>query len=182
MRRRLGYWAEALCKGLPSLYWLIGFLIVVIGGSVSVAVAFGAKHVGWAVAIVMGGLLIVTLEGAANMAAERDEALTAARSAESLDDWLKARSDEMQALGVQLRQIGDPDDRDDTRFKMVFESWLAANADVIRRLHVAAPEWVDYYSENPDWLGADRLENRFEALVKVIDYAVEQIATIRARL
>jgi hypothetical protein len=57
VRDRLGYWWEVLRKGLPSLYWLIGFLVVVVGGSVSVAIAFGARHVGWAVAIVVAGLL-----------------------------------------------------------------------------------------------------------------------------
>jgi hypothetical protein len=68
------YWGEALRRGLPSLLWVAGFLTLFLGGSIAVALVFGAKHLVWGAIVLFAAIAFVMGEGAAKIGQERDRA------------------------------------------------------------------------------------------------------------
>ena len=61
-------------RGFSSVYWLAGSVTLAAGGSAAVAVAFGLANLPWAVAAVVGIVLVAAMEGAAKIGVERDAA------------------------------------------------------------------------------------------------------------
>lgn len=118
---------------------------------------------------------------------ERDQAQASSSSEQSLSSWLEARSRDMQALARRLRgQIASRVVVDVFRCEAIEGAFWQLSRDVLARLHIEAPEWADFYMKNPDWyrgngVTAIRAEE-FEERARLIDYTVDQIAHIRARL
>jgi len=172
-----------------KLWWL-----VVPGGALGViaivAAVRGAGHETvwfwgfWA----MTALFTATCVRLWRVVQERDEALAASSSGrQSLDPWLDERSEDMQALAERLREqaaVGPVVDI--PRCEAIQGAFWQLSSDVLARLHIEAPEWAEYYMQNPDWYRLDGVTamrpEQFEERAKLIDYTVDQIAHIRARL
>lgn len=157
-----------------------------VGGSVALVVVFGVRHVAWAVVIVVGGLLVMALEGATRMGEERDVALASRRdSGDDLGAWLDERIREAKALQSNLRAALVGAVPDLPRVRSVEESIGGMNEEVVRRLHVDAPGWVAYYEEDPPWFnaGLTRLTvEQFKDVDLVFGYTTERLAHIRDAL
>jgi hypothetical protein len=102
-----------------------------------------------------------------------------------LDAWLDARSADIRKLKSQLEaQLALPA-FDHERVDLIQHSFWHINEEVMLKLHVAAPEWVDYYRTNPDWfaMGITRIRpEEFNDVVRVMDYTLDQIKHIRAQV
>ena len=103
----------------------------------------------------------------------------------SLYVWLDERSADIKKLKEQLEaQLTRPAfDRDSAA--LIEQMFWDVNRDVLRKLHVAAPEWVDYYKQNPDWftMGVMRIQaEQFQEIVRIMDYTLGQIVHVRAQV
>jgi hypothetical protein len=72
VQRRAEYLERAMKEGVAPLWALIGVAITVIGGSVTLAVIWGVKHLIWTLVIVLLVLLAVLAEGSYRAATHRD--------------------------------------------------------------------------------------------------------------
>jgi hypothetical protein len=118
---------------------------------------------------------------------DEEEVTAEANADDSLGPWLDARSRDMQALAERLReQIASGAVVDVFRCEAIERGFWNTSDEVLARLHIDAPEWADYYMKNPDWYRLDGVTairpEEFEERAKLIDYTVNQIAYIRARL
>jgi hypothetical protein len=108
----------------------------------------------------------------------------AAAAEANLDVWLEERSSEIVHLKNQLEaQIAATFDYEDAA--LIERMFWRVSEDVMRRLHLAAPEHVTYYKQNPDWwVGAVvRIQpEQFQDVIRMMDYTRDQIAHIRAEL
>lgn len=117
---------------------------------------------------------------------ERDAATKAARG-EGITAALDNRTDEIIALKRNLKsEIAAANPQFNTgKATAILDLFWDSTKDVHRLLHTKAPEWVDYFSENPPWfnLAVTRMRpEEFEEVVRLMDYTIDQIAHIRARL
>jgi hypothetical protein len=77
MRRHVGYWFEAIARGLPGLSYLLGLMTLAVGGSVAVVVLWGKDHLAWSIVILLAALVVSLAEGVAVIGRERDDAKNA---------------------------------------------------------------------------------------------------------
>jgi uncharacterized membrane protein len=72
VERRAEYLGRAMKEGLTPLWALISVAITLVGGSVTVAVIWGVKHLIWVPIIVLLVLLVVLAEGSYRVARNRE--------------------------------------------------------------------------------------------------------------
>ena len=63
IKERIGHWGHVVRAGFGVAYAVIGFMTLVVGGSVLLAVHWGREHVAWGIAAIAGAIVIVLLEG-----------------------------------------------------------------------------------------------------------------------
>ena len=116
---------------------------------------------------------------------ERDAALAAAGD-ENLAAWLDRRIDELRGLLRRLDGVLAEERFEPEKARAVEGHFFDINAEIDRRLHTAAPEWVDYFAENPSRFPMSLTfvtrEQFRRHLVAVIESTIDQIAHIRARV
>ena len=74
---------------------------------------------------------------------------------------------------------------DHERVNLIVQMFWHVNEEILLKLHLAAPEWVDYYKQNPDWfaMGIMRIRpEEFGDIVKIVDYTLDQVAHIRGQV
>lgn len=100
--------------------------------------------------------------------------------------WLDNKSNDMLAFKQRLREEIERNSQFRAeRAQIIEELFWDANTDVVKRLHIDAPEWLDYYSENPPNFSryvTRTLPAQFEEVIGAIDYTVSQILRVRANL
>lgn len=102
-----------------------------------------------------------------------------------LGAWLDARSADIRKLKGQLEtQLARPAVEHDS-IALTEQMFWDVNREVLLKLHVTAPECVDYYKQNPDWFATSITRIRpeeFADVVRVMDYTLDQIAHIREQV
>jgi hypothetical protein len=105
---------------------------------------------------------------------------------ESLSAWLDLRATEMRGLKRRLDEVLALSPFKPDKALAVQQHFFEINGEVDRKLHTDAPEWVDYFNENPTGFPMEltflQPEQFREHLVVVIDSTIDQIAHIRAHL
>jgi hypothetical protein len=115
-----------------------------------------------------------------------EHAATELPPGESLPTWLDLRANEMRELNCRLEEVLAMSPFEPDKARAVEGHFFEINAEVDRKLHISAPEWVDYFNDNPSrfpmTLTFIRPEQFRDHLVAAIDSTIDQIAHIRARL
>lgn len=105
---------------------------------------------------------------------------------ESLPAWLDRRVKEMQGLKRRLEDVLATVPFQRAKAESIEAHFLEINNEIDRKLHTSAPQWVDYFNENPTrfpmTLTFVRPEQYRNHLVGAIDSTLGQVAHIRARL
>jgi hypothetical protein len=70
-----------MLAGFPNIWWIIGVIIIVVGGNLAITAAWGYKHFAWGFPLVLAVLVVVTLEGSWQTELADRSALTAERNA-----------------------------------------------------------------------------------------------------
>jgi hypothetical protein len=103
----------------------------------------------------------------------------------SLSAWLDGHSADIRKLKEQIEAQLKLPTFDHESVKLTEQMFWQVNSEVMLKLHVAAPEWVDYYKQNPDWWVQNVMRTspeEFGDVVRVIDYTLDQIAHVREQV
>lgn len=116
---------------------------------------------------------------------ERDQARVLSGYEQSFGPWLDERSRAIKALRDRLRDQIDGQWFNPRLVDSIVDAFWETSNQVLARLHIDAPDEAEHYIQNPPWFreGLTRmLPEQFEEVVKVMDYTLDQIARIQARL
>jgi len=178
-------WARGV---LHEVVLLLGLLLLTAGVTVS---GLLLHRPAWFVGVFGGLLLLVILfEGAyriwdeADRRAETAEASTGGGS--SLGGWLDLRADELRGLRQRLDDVLATVPFQPEKARSIESHFREINNEVDRKLHTSAPEWVDYFNENPTrfpmGLTFIQPEQFRDHVAAAIDATISQITHVRATL
>lgn len=103
----------------------------------------------------------------------------------NLGAWLDGNSADIRKLKEQLEtQVAAPA-FDFEKVELIERAFWHVNEEILMKLQLVAPEWIDYYKQNPDWWngGLTRIRpEQFADVVRVMDYTLDQIAHVRGKV
>ena len=146
----------------------------------------------WLIVGAMTLVFVVLLQGAyhawdvADRAREQAEtSLAATTGSKALVAWLREREEELRGLKRDLEAQVAQSIPDWQWAQTIYQLYLEANQDILRRLVNSAPQWADYYRQNPDWIapGVTPVSSEdWDKIARLVEYTADQVAHIRERL
>ena len=103
------------------------------------------------------------------------------RTREGLADYLAERIRELRALEKEVEPLTVPSTQTHNRIRAAEDALGDLWRRVTSELRLAAPEWVDYFMQNPDWYEGYIVQigdGDRQQVVRLIDFTVDQLNRI----
>jgi hypothetical protein len=144
---------------------------------------------GWALALVLtAGLVVAQWRAWDEMRLKRNQALerlAASAGSSPLVPWLRGREEELRQMKVVCDAITEPQGVGYDEMERLHDHFREICEQVLLRLRLRAPQWVDYWNTNPEWYRAwitNIGEKRRQEHSGLYEFSADQLERIIAEL